>query len=248
MLEIGGLTVTAPGGAALLGQVTLGLEAPGVACLIGPSGCGKSTLLRWLAGVLPQGLAATGRLALDGRAIAPPHPAIGYQPQTDALFPWLTVAENAALGLEVAGLPRARAVARVTPMLEPFGLGGTAQLYPDALSGGMRQRAAFLRTMAPDRAWLLLDEPFSALDAVTRLRMQGWLCDRLAAAPRGVLMVTHDLHEATSLADRILVMAGPPGRITADIPVRQPRGARAEASLAPLRETLKRLLLEEDHR
>lgn len=244
MLEIGALSVRAAG-RDILRHLSVRLDAPALTCLIGPSGCGKSTLLRWLAGVLPEGLKTSGRLILDGQPITPPHRAIGYQPQGDALFPWLTVAENAALGLEVAGLRRSEAVERVTPMLVPFGLEGTAKLFPDALSGGMRQRVAFLRTMAADARWLLLDEPFSALDAVTRLRMQGWLCSRLEAEPRGMLMVTHDLHEATSLADRILVMAGPSGRITADIPVPVPRGTRTEADLAPLRETLKTMLLEE---
>ncbi|WP_299364520.1 ABC transporter ATP-binding protein [uncultured Paracoccus sp.] len=245
MLEVIGLDVRA-GGAILLEDLTVRLDAPALTCLIGPSGCGKSTLLRWLAGVLPPAHAAAGRLVLDGQPAAVPHPAIGYQPQNDALFPWLTVAENAALGLEVAGLRRPEAMARVTPMLAAFGLDGTAGLFPDALSGGMRQRAAFLRTMATEARWLLLDEPFSALDAVTRIRMQRWLCGRLAVQPRGVLIVTHDLHEATSLADRILVMAGPPGRIVADIPVPLARAARTEAGLAPLRETLKTLLLEDD--
>ncbi|MRX52098.1 ATP-binding cassette domain-containing protein [Paracoccus sp. S-4012] len=247
MLEIAGLTIAVAERDILRG-LSLSLDDGKFTCLIGPSGCGKSTVLRWLAGVLPDTLAASGRLTLDGAAAEAPHPAITYQPQTDALFPWLTVAENAALGLEVAGVPRREAVARVTPMLAPFGLEGTAGLFPDALSGGMRQRAAFLRTIARGGRWLLLDEPFSALDAVTRIRMQRWLCDRLAAEPRGVLMVTHDLHEATALADRILVMAGPPGRIVADIAVPGPRATRGEADLAPLHETLKSLLLEEEDR
>src|SRR5690606_21093820 len=120
MLEIEALTVAAPE-REILRELSLTLADGVFTCLIGPSGCGKSTVLRWLAGVLPETLTASGGLTLDGAPADPPHPAITYQPQSDALFPWLTVAENAALGLEVAGVPRREAIARVTPMLAPFG-------------------------------------------------------------------------------------------------------------------------------
>ena len=137
-----------------------------------------------------------------------------------------------------------------TPLLDAFGLTGTGAQFPAQLSGGMRQRVAFLRTIICESRYVLLDEPFSALDAVTRLRMQDWLAARLKAQPRALLLVTHDLHEATGLADRILVMsatddAGGPANITADIPIPLPRSARSEAALAPLRDTLKTLLLKE---
>ncbi|WP_225028507.1 ABC transporter ATP-binding protein [Xinfangfangia pollutisoli] len=247
MLEVQGLTIRADG-RDLVRDLALRLPAQGITALIGPSGCGKTSVLKWLAGILPQGLGATGTLRLDGAPIAPPHRALSYQPQGDALFPWLTIAQNAALGLTVAGLPRRAAHARVAPLFAAFGLAGCEALYPAQLSGGMRQRAAFLRTMVQDSRLVLLDEPFSALDAVTRLRMQDWLRSRLQAAPRAVLLVTHDLHEATGLADRILVMAAGPGRIRAEIPVPIPQDQRSEAALAPLRETLKTLLLEDPPR
>lgn len=244
MLELRGLTITS-GTVPLVQDLSLSLPATGITALIGPSGCGKSSVLKWLAGILPAGLRATGRLTLDGRDAARPGPAISYQPQDDALFPWLTVAQNAALGLRVRGLSRADALARAAPLFPAFGLAGTEALFPAQLSGGMRQRAAFLRTVVQDSRHVLLDEPFSALDAVTRLRMQDWLAARLSDRPRGVLLVTHDLHEATRLADRILVMAPAPGRIAAEIPVPLPRAMRSEAALAPLRERLKSLLLKE---
>lgn len=228
MLRVERLTIRA-GTRDLVRDLSLDLAPDRITALIGPSGCGKTSVLRWLAGVLPADLPATGTLTVNDRR------AITYQPQSDALFPWLTIAENAALGLRVRGLP----VDRVAPLFAPFGLAGCENLFPGQLSGGMRQRAAFLRTMVQDGRYLLLDEPFSALDAVTRLQMQGWFLDRLAAEPRGVLLVTHDLHEATALADRILVMAANPGRIVADLPV---TGPRTEEALAPLRTTLKSLL------
>ncbi len=226
-------------------DLSLSLPDQGITALIGPSGCGKTSVLKWLAGILPVGLQAEGALHLDGRPIPRPHPALSYQPQSDALFPWLTIAENATLGLRVAGMGKREAQAKVVPLFDPFGLAGTEALFPAELSGGMRQRAAFLRTIVQDSRFVLLDEPFSALDAVTRIRMQRWLTDRLRERPRAVLMVTHDLHEATGLADRILVMAAAPGRIVADIPVPTPQVRRDEAAMAPLRETLKSLLLEE---
>lgn len=244
MLEVQGLTIRSDT-RDLLSGLSLRLPADGITALIGPSGCGKTSVVKWLAGILPPGLQGEGRLSLHGAPILRPHPAISYQPQSDALFPWLTIAENAALGLEIAGHSRRAAMARVAPLFAPFGLSGCEGLFPAQLSGGMRQRAAFLRTIVQDSPFILLDEPFSALDAVTRLRMQDWLLQRLGARPRGVLLVTHDLHEATSLAGRILVMAAHPGRVIADIPVAIPHAARTEAVMAPLRETLKSLLIED---
>jgi ABC-type nitrate/sulfonate/bicarbonate transport system ATPase subunit len=243
MLDLRGLTIGTDA-AMLVGDLSLSLAMTGITALIGPSGCGKSSVLKWLAGILPKGLQAEGQVMLDGQAIARPCPSISYQPQSDALFPWLTVAQNAALGLQIRGLSRAEALNRVVPLFRSFGLKGAESQFPDQLSGGMRQRAAFLRTVVQDSSYVLLDEPFSALDAVTRLRMQDWLVARLADRPRGVLLVTHDLHEATRLADRILVMAGSPGRIVAEIPMPRPPTQRSEAALAPLRDELKSLLLE----
>jgi ABC-type nitrate/sulfonate/bicarbonate transport system ATPase subunit len=244
MLGIEGLTIASPA-RTLVDDLSLDLADGRITCLIGPSGCGKTSVIKWLAGILSDDLKATGRLTIDGGQAARPDPAISYQPQSDALFPWLTVAENAALGLEVTGVAREAAKARVAPLFSAFGLAGNERLFPDQLSGGMRQRVAFLRTIVQESRFILLDEPFSALDAVTRMRMQAWLVARLQAAPRGVLMITHDLREATEIADRVLVMAADPGRIVADIPIDIPRGARGEAVLAPFRETLKSMLLED---
>lgn len=252
MLEIRDLSISA-GTRAVIGNLSLRLPDAGITALIGPSGCGKTSVLKWMAGLLQDGqaggdLSARGVLAIDGDPVRVPHSGLCYQPQSDALFPWLTIAENAALGLEVAGFSRRAALARVTPLFASFGLAGCEGRFPAQLSGGMRQRAAFLRTVVQPGRFVLLDEPFSALDAVTRLRMQSWLLARLEERPRGVLLVTHDLHEATGLADRILVMAADPGRIVADIPVTVPASRRDEAAMAPLRETLKTLLLEETSR
>lgn len=244
MLRIDGLTIGS-GAARIVGDVAFDLPEGRVTCLIGPSGCGKTSVVKWLAGVLAAPLAAEGRLTLDGARIMPPDRAIAYQPQQDALFPWLTVAENAALGLSVRGMSRGAARAKVLPLFASFGLDGTEDAFPASLSGGMRQRAAFLRTIVQDSRFVLLDEPFSALDAVTRLTMQDWLAARLAERPRGILMVTHDLHEATQMADRILVMGRRPGRIVADIPIDTPRGERTEAGLAEVRTSLKTRLMEQ---
>ena len=244
MLRLEDLTIRAAD--RLLVEPTSLTLVPGqVTCLIGPSGCGKSSVLKWLAGVLAPGLRGEGRAEVDGTPLVPPSPALAYQPQQDTLFPWLTVAENAALGLELSGLSRRAAQARVRPLFDRFGLAGCEDRFPRELSGGMRQRAAFLRTIVLDAPYLLLDEPFSALDAVTRLRLQDWLLARLAERPRGVLLVTHDLYEATQMADRILVMAAGPGRIVADISLTTPRSARSEAALAGVRADLRSLLMEE---
>lgn len=244
MLEVQGLTIHA-GDTTLVEDLSLNLATGRLTCLIGPSGCGKSSVIKWLSGVLAPELRADGSARMDGAELSLPHPSIAYQPQQDTLFPWLTIIENAALGLEIRGAPRANARKRVRPLFPTFGLAGHDNSFPDQLSGGMRQRAAFLRTMVQDARVLLLDEPFSALDAVTRLKMQDWLAARLAEDPHAVLMVTHDLFEATQIADRVLVMGRRPGRIIADIPVTTPRIDRTEASLADTRAMLKSLLLED---
>ncbi len=220
------------------------LQQGQITCLLGQSGCGKTSVLKWLAGILPKAINASGRLSLDGAPVQTPHPDIAYQPQSDALFPWLTIAGNAALGLEMAGMPAKAAIQKATALFGAFGLSDCETLYPEQISGGMRQRAAFLRTILQDSRFILLDEPFSALDAVTRLRMQEWLCTRLTETSRGVLLVTHDLHEATQMADRILVMSNGSGPLLADIPMMTPRAGRSEAALAEIRTTLKSLLLE----
>lgn len=244
MLEIEGLTLRSRD-RLLLENLSLRLRGPGVTALLGPSGCGKSSVLKWLAGILPPGLRAEGRCRFEGAPLLPPDPRLTYQPQSDALFPWLTIAENAALGLRIAGLSARAARARVLPLFAPFGLAGCEERFPEELSGGMRQRAAFLRSMVQEGRLLLLDEPFSALDAVTRLRLQNWLLERLAEKPRAVLLVTHDLQEAARLADRILVMSARPGSPLREIDVPLAPALRSEIRLAPLRETLTSLLLEE---
>ena len=244
MLEVRGLTIRA-GTEPLVEDLALDLTTGGLTCLIGPSGCGKSSVVKWLAGVLAQELEAHGTATVGGRIAALPHRDIAYQPQQDTLFPWLTICENARLGLEIRGVDRSRATGRVRALFPAFELQGHEDSFPDQLSGGMRQRAAFLRTIVQETRLLLLDEPFSALDAVTRLQMQDWLVDRLAERPRAVLMVTHDLYEATLIADRVLVMAGGPGRIVADIPIPTPRAERDEVALAEIRSTLKFMLLKE---
>lgn len=244
MLEVQNLTIRTKA-ETLVDDLSLDLVKGRLTCLIGPSGCGKSSVVKWLAGVLAPELQVRGHLQLDGEIVDPPHDAIAYQPQQDTLFPWLTISENACLGLEISGMTRRAARARVRDLFPTFGLAGHEDSFPDQLSGGMRQRAAFLRTIVQDARVLLLDEPFSALDAVTRLQMQDWLIDRLAESPRSVLMVTHDLYEATQMADRVLVMAGGPGRITADIPITTPRAERSETTLAEIRSTLKSMLLKE---
>ncbi|WP_300009175.1 ABC transporter ATP-binding protein [Pseudonocardia sp.] len=195
--------------------------APGeFVAVIGPSGCGKSTLFNVVAGlerpdagrVLVDGVDATGRVE-----------PFAYMPQQDLLFPWRTVLDNTALGLEVAGVPKREARRRAARLFAPFGLAGFEQARPGELSGGMRQRAALLRTVVQDRAVLLLDEPFGALDSLTRSDMQTWLDGVRAGFGWTVLLVTHDIREAVRLADRVIVLGPRPTSVRADIAVRLPR-------------------------
>ena len=190
--------------------------------IVGPSGCGKSTLLRILAGLL---VPSAGE-ALVGRESAIGLPGlVGYMPQRDLLLPWRRVRDNAALGAELSGVPRSEARAAAAALYERFGLTGFERAWPSQLSGGMRQRLALLRTFLIPRQTLLLDEPFGALDAITRREMHAWLQDVWRADGRTVLLVTHDIDEALSLSDSVYVMSPRPGIIVRkiDVPLPRPR-------------------------
>jgi ABC-type nitrate/sulfonate/bicarbonate transport system ATPase subunit len=199
----------------------LDLRPHEVLAVVGPSGCGKSTLLELVAG-LQQPDAGT---VVAGGAADPAgrRAACAYMPQRDLLLPWRDALGNAALALECQGVSRAEARRRAVPLFERFGLAEFERSRPAELSGGMRQRVAFLRTLLPGRPVLLLDEPFGALDAITRASMQRWLAGALVQEPRTTLLVTHDVEEAVFLADRVAVMSARPGRIVATLDVELPR-------------------------
>ncbi len=193
--------------------------------VVGPSGCGKTTLLELLCGLQ----------APDGGSIACA-PAV-LMPQRDLLLPWLSALDNAALALRIAGLSRARARARASALFAELGLDGFQQSHPEELSGGMRQRVAFLRTLLSGKQVLCLDEPFGALDAITRAEMQDWLARTLAREPRTVALVTHDVEEAVLLADRVAVLSPRPGRVIARLEVDLPRPrSRSDPEVIGLRE------------
>jgi ABC-type nitrate/sulfonate/bicarbonate transport system ATPase subunit len=207
-----------------LAGLTLRVAPDEVVAVVGPSGCGKTTLLELVCGLqAPDG----GEIRAD--------PAV-LMPQRDLLLPWLSALDNAALALRLAGVPRARARERARPLFSTFGLEGFEAGAPHELSGGMRQRVAFLRTLLSGKPVLCLDEPFGALDAITRAEMQAWLAGALAREPRTVLLVTHDVEEAVVLADRVAVMSPRPGRIVAELEVPHPRPRTAtDPALVALR-------------
>ncbi|MCA1669086.1 MAG: ABC transporter ATP-binding protein [Thermomicrobia bacterium] len=210
--------------------------------VIGPSGCGKSTLFGLLAGLI---IPVSGSVAVHGASVIGKPGQVGYMPQRDLLLPWRTVLQNVTLGPELAQRGSAGAAHReARERLPVFGLEGFADVYPSALSGGMRQRAALLRTVLMERDVLLLDEPFGALDALTRAALQEWLLGVWAAEGQTVLFITHDVDEAVFLADRVVVMMPRPGRVRTaiDIPLPRPR-AHADLVADPTFNALKAAVL-----
>ncbi len=223
--------------------VDLSVSRDELVAVVGPSGCGKSTLLELIAGLQEPdegSVRVTGAAAPAGR-----RKACSFMPQRDLLLPWRDALANAALALECEGVPRAEARRRAEPLFERFGLAEFEHARPAELSGGMRQRVAFLRTLLPGRPVLLLDEPFGALDSITRSSMQRWLADALAQEPRTVVLVTHDVDEAVFLADRVVVLSPRPGRVVADITVdiEQPRDVTSPEFGAVKRRALEALAI-----
>jgi ABC-type nitrate/sulfonate/bicarbonate transport system ATPase subunit len=214
-----------------LGGMTLHASAREVVGVVGPSGCGKSTLLELICGLQEP----------DSGTVSAPSAAL--MPQRDLLLPWLSAVDNAALALRIQGIGRDEARLHATPWLERFGLTGFEQARPAELSGGMRQRVSFLRTLLAGKPVLALDEPFAGLDAITRSEMQGWLAHVLTSEPRTVVLVTHDVEEAIVLADRVVVMSPRPGRTASEIAVELPRPRRAtDLGVVELRERALRAL------
>ncbi len=213
-----------------LGPVSVSLAEGSFTCLLGPSGCGKSTLVRVCAGLQKP---TTGRVLLGDTVITAPSPQMGVMFQDANLMPWRTVRDNMALPLELAGVTTAQRVQHTDTLLPMLGLGDFAQAYPSELSGGMRQRVALGRVLIQSPAVLLLDEPFGALDALTREHISLDILRVWEAQRQTVLMVTHDIQEAVLLADRILVMSRRPGRIVADIISDLPRPRTHEIVYTP---------------
>ncbi|MCB2026991.1 MAG: ATP-binding cassette domain-containing protein, partial [Ottowia sp.] len=189
-----------------------------------------------------------GRIAFAGHKLDPSEKPFAFMPQRDALMPWRRIIDNVTLGLEVQGMSRRAAREKVRPLFSRFGLGGFEQHWPAQLSGGMRQRAALFRTIVQDRAMLLLDEPFGALDALTRTEMQGWLERRWMEDRRATLLVTHDVREAVFLSDRIYIFSPRPARVVAQfhVPLPRPRlGTRTPAEAGGLERDILNTLLDQ---
>jgi len=214
-------------GVTAVAGVSLAVADGEVVSLIGPSGCGKSTLLNIGSGLYAP---SEGAAFVDGERVEGPNAHVAFMLQKDLLLPWRTVVENVMLGAEIQGQARATRHRRAHELLDGFGLGEFAGRYPHQLSGGMRQRAALARTLAVDPSVLLLDEPFSAVDAQTRMVLQRDLARTLMRAGKTGLLITHELTEAVTLSDRVLVMSARPGRIvdemTIDLPQRDDPLAR----------------------
>lgn len=207
----------------VLDDVTAVAERSHFVSIVGPSGCGKSTLLRILAGLL---VPDSGTATVDGTSTIGRPGLVAYMPQKDLLFPWRRALANATLGAEISGVSRHEARTKALELFPRFGLSGFERAWPAQLSGGMRQRLALLRTFLTPRDTVLLDEPFGALDAITRREMHRWLQEVWLADRRTVLFVTHDVEEALTLSDVVYVMTRRPGRIQArvDVPFDRPRG------------------------
>jgi len=213
-----------------LADVSFQVSPQELVCLVGPSGCGKSTLLRLMAGLLQP---TRGQVCLGGQALTGPRRQVGVVFQKANLMPWRSVRDNVVLPLELAGVRREQALQRAEALIQLVGLAGFERARPRNLSGGMEQRVAIARALVHDPEILLLDEPFGALDAMTRERMSAELLRIWEASRKTVVMVTHNIQEAVFLADRVLVLTPRPGRVRAafDIPLSRPRDVAVQFTL-----------------
>ncbi|WP_342723540.1 ABC transporter ATP-binding protein [Bradyrhizobium sp. B097] len=208
------------GGVQAVTDATLSISPGEFVSVVGPSGCGKTTLLNLVAGLIGH---QTGEISVAERSPKAGRHDVAYMLARDSLFPWRTALHNVMLAGEFRGVPRGRREKRAREFLENVGLSGFEGAYPKALSHGMRQRVALARTFSMESSILLMDEPFGALDAQTKLQLEEVLLDLWSLEKRTVIFITHDLNEAVTLSDRVVVMSARPGRIIADIPIALPR-------------------------
>lgn len=225
---------------AVLDRVNLCVRSGQVACLVGPSGCGKSTLLNIIAGFERP---TSGCVLVNNREVDRPGSDRGVVFQEDALFPWLTIRENIGYGLVRAGRSREEIREKVNRFIQLVGLEGFSEFYPDQLSGGMKQRVALARVLVNEPDALLMDEPFAALDALTRTSMQNLLMEVWGAMPQTILFITHDVDEALILSERIYVMTAGPGCILEEVAVELPRPRTMEVMATPDFLSVKRKLV-----
>lgn len=232
-----------PGAVVAVESLSLDVAEGEFVVLLGPSGCGKSSLLYMLAGLEQP---TSGELRCDGRAVQGPAPERSMIFQEAALYPWLTVLDNVALGPRLQGVPAAERQAQAQALLKQVGLADVGARRPHELSGGMRQRVALARALAMKPRVLLMDEPFAALDVQTRARMQGHLLDVWRASGASVLLVTHSIDEALALADRVVVFTARPGRVKCEVPIDRPRPRDLhDPAMVALHRTLSDLLADE---
>lgn len=231
-LETRGLSVTFNPGSTnevvAFSDITFDLQPDEILAIVGPSGCGKSTLFNVIAGLQP---ATAGEVFVNGTRVLDAKGQVGYMLQKDMLLPWRTVRDNVALGLEVKGVPREERHATADRLIASYGLKGFEESRPGTLSGGMRQRVAFMRTLALDPDVILLDEPFSALDFQTRTLLQGEVLDIIGKQRKSAILVTHDIGEAVTMADRVMILSRRPGRIKRIVEIDLRRDERDPVSL-----------------
>ena len=225
----------------VLDNVSLHLNESEFVCIAGASGCGKSTLLNIVAGLMAP---CEGQIFVDSAPVPGPGSDRGMVFQNYTLFPWLNVADNVAFGLKLRGWPKAKIRERVSYFIEIVGLTAFAKSYPKQLSGGMKQRVAIARALANEPEVLLMDEPFGALDAQTKEKMQQFILDLWQRTRTSILMITHDLEEAIYLAQRVYVMSANPGRIQQEIRVELPAVRELDLKLSPEFIQTKRHLIE----
>lgn len=206
-----------------LKNISLRIEEGEFVTLIGPSGSGKSTLFNLIVGLLEPD---EGEICINGDVCSNRTGMVGYMPQRDLLLPWRSILDNVILAQELRGIPKDRARKKARDLLPLFGLSDFSDVYPHALSGGMRQRAALLRTFLTERNLILLDEPFGALDALTRRELQDWLLSVWQEFGQTILFITHDVEEALYLGDRVIVLSSRPGQVKDILDVSLPRPRR----------------------
>lgn len=241
-LEVKNVSFSYDGNENIIEDINIELNKNELVCLLGVSGCGKSTLFNVISGLNKPN---DGGVFLDGEEITGTPGKISYMLQKDLLLPYRTIEDNVALPLIIKGEKKKEARKKVAPYFEEFSLDGTQKKYPSELSGGMRQRAALLRTYMFSSSVALLDEPFSALDALTKSEIHSWYLDVMERIKLSTLFITHDIDEAVLLSDRIYLMSGKPGKITKEIAVDEPKPRSSDFTLTEKFLEYKRMIIKE---